>query len=242
LGDRDRSPLVLEAANRMRDVKEGWPLIRRLHPRPVGRSAGHRVPVGLVMALLGLLLLLQSGCGTGGLAVKKDVWEAQDDFERRQAGLSEKVLQLEGRITALEEDVSAIRRAFDDLSAQLSDVDTEFSRGLEAVRGGQEQLGIELENRIRNVDAEREGDREDLINRLQIVIEEVTSENERLRDEVEAIRSAVSTGFVHTVQRGETLASIATQYGVTVNEISAANSISNPNLISVGQELVIPQR
>ncbi|HEY63168.1 MAG TPA: LysM peptidoglycan-binding domain-containing protein [Caldilineae bacterium] len=45
---------------------------------------------------------------------------------------------------------------------------------------------------------------------------------------------------IHIVQRGETLQSIALRYGVTVNEIIAANGIINPNLIYVGQKLIIP--
>ncbi len=185
--------------------------------------------------------MAQSGCGTGGLAVKKDVWEAQDDFERRQAGLSEKVLQLEGRITAVEDEMAVLRHAIDDLSKQITDVDGELSRGLEAVRGGQQQLGIELEGKVRDVDQERQSDRDDLLRRFQIMLEEVTKENKSLREDLEAIKSAVSTGYSHTVQRGETLASIAAKYGVTVQEIAAANNITNPNLIAVGQELFIPQ-
>lgn len=208
----------------------------------VGPSAGFRVSTGLIVAALFLVGLSQSGCGTGGLAVKSDVWEAQNDFERRQAGLSEKVLQLDGRITALEDEMQAMRRAIDDVSKQLSDVDSELSRGLEAVRNGQQQLGIELEGRIRNVDQSREGDREDVLHRFQIMLEEVTAENERLRQDLDAVRSAVSTGYSHTVQRGETLASIAAKYGITVQEIAAANNITNPNLIAVGQELFIPQK
>lgn len=215
---------------------------RRLDSRRVGPSAGVRVPAGLIVVLLALVGLAQSGCGTGGLAVKKDVWEAQNDFERRQAGLSEKVLQLDGRITAIEEDMGAIRRAVDEMSKQLSDVDGEFSRGLEAVRNGQQQLGIELEGRIRNVDQSRKGDRDDVLRRFEIMLEEVTAENRRLKEDLDAVRSAVSTGYGHTVQRGETLASIAAKYGVTVQEIAAANDITNPNLIAVGQELFIPQK
>jgi len=217
-------------------------LRRGSHSRPAGRAAGYRVPVCLVAIPLALVVAFAGGCGTGGLAVKKDVWEAQDDFERRQAGLSEKVLQLEGRITALEEDISAVKRSVDGLSRQLSSVDTDLSRGLESVRGGQEQLGIELEDRIRSLDSQQESDRDDLLRRLEIVLEEVTAENARLREEVDAIRSAVSTGYGHTVQRGETLATIAAQYGLTVAEIVEANNISNPDVISVGEELVIPQR
>jgi LysM repeat protein len=45
----------------------------------------------------------------------------------------------------------------------------------------------------------------------------------------------------HTVQAGENLTRIALQYGTTVEAIAQANGITNPNLIYVGQELIIPQ-
>ena len=44
----------------------------------------------------------------------------------------------------------------------------------------------------------------------------------------------------HVVQSGETLGSIAVQYGVTVQAILEANQLANPDLLRVGQELVIP--
>jgi LysM repeat protein len=44
----------------------------------------------------------------------------------------------------------------------------------------------------------------------------------------------------HTVQRGETLASIARAYGVAWPDIAAANGLSNPNQIFGGQQLLIP--
>lgn len=43
----------------------------------------------------------------------------------------------------------------------------------------------------------------------------------------------------YTVQPGNTLSQIATQYGTTVSEIAGLNGISNPNLIYVGQVLKI---
>jgi uncharacterized protein YraI len=43
----------------------------------------------------------------------------------------------------------------------------------------------------------------------------------------------------HIVQRGETLYRIARQYGITVAELQARNSISNPNRIYAGQQLCI---
>jgi LysM repeat protein len=44
----------------------------------------------------------------------------------------------------------------------------------------------------------------------------------------------------HRIKRGETLSTIAQQYGVTVKAISEANGLDNPNRIVTGQTLIIP--
>ncbi|HLF28843.1 MAG TPA: LysM peptidoglycan-binding domain-containing protein [Anaerolineae bacterium] len=44
----------------------------------------------------------------------------------------------------------------------------------------------------------------------------------------------------HVVQSGENLFRIALRYGLTADQVAAANSISDPTLIYVGQQLVIP--
>jgi len=43
----------------------------------------------------------------------------------------------------------------------------------------------------------------------------------------------------HTVKRGETLVGIALQYGLDYRELAAWNNITNPNVLSVGQVLVV---
>lgn len=50
----------------------------------------------------------------------------------------------------------------------------------------------------------------------------------------------VQTDEVYVVQPGDTLFAIALRFGVTASDIAAANNLSNPNLIFVGQRLVIP--
>ncbi|MCD6290650.1 MAG: LysM peptidoglycan-binding domain-containing protein, partial [Anaerolineae bacterium] len=52
--------------------------------------------------------------------------------------------------------------------------------------------------------------------------------------------SAQDTSVTHIVRRGENLYLIAARYGVTVYDIMRANRLRNPNMIYVGQELVIP--
>lgn len=49
-----------------------------------------------------------------------------------------------------------------------------------------------------------------------------------------------STGY-YTVQSGDTLSGIANQFSTTVSTLSSLNGISNPNLIYVGQRLLVRQ-
>lgn len=42
-------------------------------------------------------------------------------------------------------------------------------------------------------------------------------------------------------QAGDSLSSIAARFGVTTQALMAANGLSNPNLINIGQVLVIPE-
>lgn len=51
---------------------------------------------------------------------------------------------------------------------------------------------------------------------------------------------AIISTHIHMVQSGETLFRIALQYGLSVHELASANGISDPTIIYVGQQLVIP--
>ncbi len=45
---------------------------------------------------------------------------------------------------------------------------------------------------------------------------------------------------IYAVQPGDVLGSIAARFGVTVNAIMRANDMNNPDVLSIGQELIIP--
>jgi LysM repeat protein len=51
---------------------------------------------------------------------------------------------------------------------------------------------------------------------------------------------APATDTIHVVQPGDTLFNIASQYGVTIDVITAVNDIPDVNQLEVGQEILIP--
>jgi LysM repeat protein len=55
-----------------------------------------------------------------------------------------------------------------------------------------------------------------------------------------ATTTTTAIAITHVVKENETLAGIADQYGLTLNELAIANSIGNTNNIFVGQVLTIP--
>lgn len=58
------------------------------------------------------------------------------------------------------------------------------------------------------------------------------------RDNTKTGENAGDT-FIYVVKKGDTLSTIAKKYDTTVEEIVALNNIQNPNLIFVGQRLII---
>ena len=55
-----------------------------------------------------------------------------------------------------------------------------------------------------------------------------------------ATPTVTPTPIVHVVQSGDTLLSIAFDYGVNLQALQTVNGIDNPQFLQVGQELVIP--
>jgi LysM repeat protein len=56
----------------------------------------------------------------------------------------------------------------------------------------------------------------------------------------QAINTTGSTPYYYTVAPGDGLAKIARTFGITVQDLIAANSLIDPNQIQVGQKLIIP--
>lgn len=70
---------------------------------------------------------------------------------------------------------------------------------------------------------------------------EESQETETTVDSIERVPNILEQpAVVHVVRSGETLFRIATNYGVPMNDLVAANNISDPTRIFAGQQLIIP--
>ncbi|TLX71651.1 LysM peptidoglycan-binding domain-containing protein [Labilibacter sediminis] len=69
---------------------------------------------------------------------------------------------------------------------------------------------------------------------------ETTDEDEQ-KDSVGSVETESPKQIIHIVKSGESLSLIAKQYGVSLEKLVNLNKIDNPDLIVVGQKIVIPE-
>ena len=142
--------------------------------------------------------------------------------------------KLDGRIEGLELEVDRLRQ---EVNASRS--------APSPVQPLQARLD-DLETRIRAVDAARERDKQEIVDKLSSKITQIVGSSKssgssaRKQSAKKSSSSSSQTGYEHEVQAGETLSAIAAAYGVTSKVILDNNDIKDPNRLRVGQKLFIP--
>lgn len=205
-------------------------------PRAAAAGLTRRVARALVPG--GLLVL--SGC----FATDKHVEMIEADITRRSAWTDERLVQMQTDIDAVRAENEALRQRMDDLSDQIAGLGGEVSSRLTELARSDEEVAQQAQRATRSADQveiQRERDRQEMMDKMNAILDEVLKENERLSKRVDGLEAnALTFGRVHKVAAGESVASIAAKYGVTVRAIADANGLSDASLIQVGQELVIP--
>jgi nucleoid-associated protein YgaU len=184
----------------------------------------------LLSAPCAVLLAGTSGCVTldndaNQMQAREDMLIVQDNMQK-----------LSGRIEGLELEVERLRR----------DVDAARS-GPSPVQPLQARLD-DLEARIRAVDAARERDKQEIVDKLSTKITQIVSSSKssgsssvKKQGSKKSSSSSSQTGYEHEVQAGDTLSAIAAAYGVSTKVILDNNDVKDPNRLRVGQKLFIPE-
>lgn len=197
------------------------------------RRGARRIRSGVRAAAAVLLLAVFSGC----FATAKQLESVQSDVTKKEAWSGERLSRTEAEVEELRAENDALRQRVDSLSDQVTKLGSDISLRFE-------DMGKEFQASSQRADAMstgREKDREDLLNRMNVILDELVKENTRLSERIKKLESnAVAFGKIHKVKKGETLASIARKYGSSVEAIAQANNLSEDSSIEIGQELLIP--
>ena len=208
-----------------------------------------------------LLLLYSVSCifvqGCTTVAMKSDVERIEGSIGVQQASLSEEVRAIKAKIHRIEANLSELenqnrnniqrsRRREKEIAGRMNALDSHISRLQDLVSSLKNEditlIAGSLKTLRRNTDKQ-----------IKIILEEVTRENKRLSSEIAQLKKrsarnsrAVRTAVIpdegeHIVRSGESLSSIAQQYGTTVSAIVDYNDLDNPDSIYVGQILNIPE-
>lgn len=116
-----------------------------------------------------------------------------------------------------------------------------LEREISRINGELDAMRQNLDVRLADMERKSEEDKRELIARL-------TAQLEKLVAQTPAPPTARSTsgggavqGYEHVVRQGETLSTIAHAYNVTTKAIIDSNQIKNPDRLSIGQKLFIPE-
>lgn len=190
----------------------------------------------LWLRTLPLLLALPvlSGCVTT-YGMQEQQMAQQEDM----AILQEKIRRMEGHLEGYNLAVEQLQRAVEVLQAQPHGPST---ADLDAL---QTRLAA-FDSQLRNLDAARQRDRQEIIDTLSSKIAALVSASGGNRGgsarpaAPQGKRATSQEGYEHVVASGETLSAIAAAYNARSKDIIDANNIANPSQLRVGQKLFIP--
>ncbi|HEY8240435.1 MAG TPA: LysM peptidoglycan-binding domain-containing protein [Kiritimatiellia bacterium] len=186
----------------------------------------------LFLRLLRLLPLLLAGCTCCGCASLMGD-SAEEELQRREdmALVDEKSRRLEGRIETLELEIERLQQQADAMPRSTASDIQSLQASVQ-----------ELNRRVQAVDAAREKDKQEIIDKLSGKIAQIVSKQSSSSSPAKksTTRAVSGTGYEHVVEAGQTLSAIASAYGVKQADIIQANDLKEPYMLRVGQKLFVP--
>ncbi|MFB3785389.1 MAG: LysM peptidoglycan-binding domain-containing protein [bacterium] len=147
------------------------------------------------------------------------------------ATLSQQLTQTQESLQSQsQQELRAMQNEVAALAAAVKELRSEQSRTQASLRG--------LENQVSSMEEENRKIYRQILQELGVKVPEpeaTTSGQAAPAGPVE------DSGNTHTIQKGETLSTIATKYGVRVQDLQTLNGIQDPSKIRLGQRLKIPK-
>ena len=157
--------------------------------------------------------------------------QAQDRYDSQGETVA-RSLRMEADVGCLKEQVQGLEQARLDTEQRLGHLETA------PVAANPDERIRALEQKVKELDAARETDRQAIIDELSRKMAAILNTQTPPPDTQPV---AIAEGKGHVVQTGETLSGLAARYHVKSADILKANHIKNPDSIKVGQTLIIPE-
>ncbi len=179
---------------------------------------------------------------------------AQDNSRIVLANLKQDLELITREVNSLRSEVEMLRRE----NAQLRVVVDQAQRSRSQADSQDNIHYLELQNKVqalevsfRQSERDRSSTQEELNKKFQQIVEQMNRGFEQVTSLKSSTPEATTpsfssnypkNGFVHKVEKGETVSSIAQKYSSKVSWIIDANQIVDPTKVYVGRELFVPQK
>ena len=175
---------------------------------------------------------------------------SQVDSKILLANLKQDIELVNREVTGLRSEVEMLRRENAQLRVSVDQASREKNNERE------DRIVLELQNRLQALELAfnqseraRGSTQEELNQKFQQIIEQMNRGFDQVSKSTNPTPQTQTfsndypkNGFVHVVEKGETVSSIAQKYKSKVSWIIDANQISDPTKVFVGRELFVPQK
>ncbi|MGA2603099.1 MAG: LysM peptidoglycan-binding domain-containing protein [Verrucomicrobiia bacterium] len=151
--------------------------------------------------------------------------------------IGQQVSILDERLSKLRADVDALQFNQQQIQQDIKQLQTQLAEARQSGPSASVNDLQALEARVKALDAARETDKKAIIDQLAKELAAMSGS----RGAAATQSSGAVSGNEYTVQKGDTLSSIAKNSGVTVAGLRKANNLTSDSL-KVGQKLVIPSK
>ena len=179
---------------------------------------------------------------------------AQENAKILLANIKQDLELVNREVTGLRSEVEMLRRE----NVQLKMAIDQADRSRKQDKGTESTLVLEMQNRLqvleltlKQSERARNSMQDELNKKFQQIIEQMNRGFEQVSASASASKESNApsfsndypkNGFVHKVEKGETVSSIAQKYKSKVSWIINANQIADPTKVFVGRELFVPQK
>jgi len=176
--------------------------------------------LGIIVGIVGIAMASQA---------KGNIYEVRSDIEAQP----DKTPELESAIADIEERLVKLGSELVKLTRQdrqiRDDTQSAFDSVSKEIKNNREQLN-ELVTQF-----------EEAVKEVKKVAEKTATASQPIqRNSSDSSTTAVAEDGIHRIQSGDTLSSIASKYGVSLNALMNANPTVNPRALQIGQRIVIP--